>query len=94
MHIKLRYYGIVADLIESKVDSLDLKQGATVGDVFDRLTGDSEDNATILRQVSVFVDDKQANWTTVFHDDATVVLMRPVAGGAAPRAWHWNQHIE
>lgn len=86
MHIQLRYYGIVADLIESKVDSVDLHHGATVRDLLDTLTGDSEDNAAILRQVSVFVDDKQANRATILQDGATVILMRPIAGGAgAPR---------
>lgn len=82
MRINLRYYGIVGDLIRPKVDALDLDDGATVADALDILGGQSEDVAAVLRQVSVFVDDTQVARSTVLHNDATVILMRPIAGGA------------
>lgn len=88
MRIHLRYYGIVGDLIRPKVDVLELDDGATVGDAMDTLSGQSDEVAAVLRQVSVFVNDKQVDRSTVLQSDATVTLMRPIAGGTnrAPSA--------
>ena len=82
MLVLLRYHGIVGDLIRPQVDSVDLEDGATVGDVLDQLSRQSERTAAVLRQTQVFVEGRQAERSTVLSDGVTLTIMRPIAGGS------------
>lgn len=81
MNITVRYHGIIGDMLERKVETVTLSDGATIGDLVQHLTGDDETAAAILKQTRPFIDGHQADRAGALADGAEVIFMRPIAGG-------------
>lgn len=81
MNIMVKYHGIIGDMLERKVQTVTLADGATVGDLVQYLTAEDDTEAAILKQTRPFIDGQQADRAGVLHDGAEVIFMRPIAGG-------------
>lgn len=81
MDIRVKYHGIIGDMLERKVETVSLADGATVGDLVQRLTGEDETTAAILKQTRPFIDGQQADRASELAHGAEVIFMRPIAGG-------------
>jgi molybdopterin converting factor small subunit len=81
MDITVKYHGIIGDMLERKVATVTLADGATVGDLLQHLTGDDETAAAILKQTRPFIDGQQADRASSLEAGAEVIFMRPIAGG-------------
>ena len=75
MQIQLRFHGIVADLVRPKIESFELTDGATVGEVINLLGRQSKRTVAVLRQTNVFVDSHQANRAAFLTNGVTVSFM-------------------
>jgi molybdopterin converting factor small subunit len=81
MIVTVKYQGIIADLLERKSEQIALPDGATIDDLFARLTDQDDVAQTILKQTRAFIDGKQADRAAPLSDGAEVTFMRPIAGG-------------
>jgi molybdopterin converting factor small subunit len=86
MQITVKFQGIIADLLDRKLQQIDLPDGATVADLLAALTEDDEHAQAVLKQTRAFVDGKQADRIAPLADGAEVIFMRPIAGGSG-RGW-------
>lgn len=82
MIVTVRYQGIIADMLGRKSEQVTLPDGATIGDLFARLTDDDDTAQNVLKQTRAFIDGKQADRTAPLSDGAEVIFMRPIAGGS------------
>ncbi|MFN8592392.1 MAG: MoaD/ThiS family protein [Thermomicrobiales bacterium] len=83
MHVTVKYHGIIGDMLQRKTEQITLAEGATVDDLFTRLTREDEQTAAILKQTRAFIDGKQADRAAPLSDGAEVIFMRPIAGGSS-----------
>lgn len=81
MIITVKYPGIIGDMLERKSETVTLPDGATIEDLFQRLTVDDDTAASILKQTRPFVDGQQASRASALQDGVEVIFMRPIAGG-------------
>ena len=83
MHVTVRYYGIVADVARRKMESVEFSEGATVGELLDRLAADDPRIAGVAAQLRVVVNGVNAGRDTPLDADAAVVFMRAIGGGSS-----------
>lgn len=81
MQIMVKYHGIIGDMMERRVETITLADGATVGDLVQHLTGIDETDAAILKQTRPFINGQQADRASELTNGAEVIFMRPIAGG-------------
>lgn len=81
VQVTVKYQGIIADMLERKSEQIILPDGATIDDLFAKLTDRDELAQTILKQTRAFIDGKQADRAAPLPDGAEVIFMRPIAGG-------------
>ncbi|MGI8474913.1 MAG: MoaD/ThiS family protein [Thermomicrobiales bacterium] len=85
MRVTVRYYGIVADVARRKVEGVELADGASVGELLDRLSAADPRIAAVASQLQVVVNGVNAGLGTPLGADADVVFMRAVGGGSPRR---------
>lgn len=81
MVITVKYPGIIGDMLERKSEQVALPEGATVEDLFQRLTMEDETAASVLKQTRPFINGQQADRASTLPEGAEVIFMRPIAGG-------------
>lgn len=79
--VELRYFAAARAALGRSGESLAVPDGATVGDVVDRVTRDAPDAAPVLSRCSVLLDGRRAAPGDVVPDGATLDLLPPFAGG-------------
>ena len=81
MQVRVRLGAGLARLAEAPLLSLDLQDGATIADLFDRLGSDAPAVAPALRSVLPVVRGEHAERTLTLHQGDEVALLLPVSGG-------------
>jgi molybdopterin synthase catalytic subunit len=87
MKVHILPFGVLKDWLGSSATTVDLREGATVADLLERLAnGDSGRPAPPLRGIAVSVNAEYALAGHVLRDGDEVGLLPPVSGGAAHTA--------
>lgn len=86
MRITVRYFGIVADMLERRDEVATLADGATVGELVAQLAAADETFAAIVGQTAIVVDGRNVGRDEPLVDGAEVAIMRPIGGGAGDGA--------
>jgi sulfur-carrier protein len=79
--VELRYFAAARAALGRSGESLAVPDGATVGDVVDRVTQGSPEAAPVLSRCSVLLDGRRVEASVVVPDGATLDLLPPFAGG-------------
>ena len=86
MRVKVRYFGIVADMLERRDEVVVIADGATVADLVAQLAAADETFTAILGQVSIVIDGRTVARVERLSDGAEVAVMRPIGGGGGDGA--------
>ena len=81
MQVRVRLGAGLARLADAPLLSLDLEDGATVDDLFDRLGSVAPTVAPALRSVLPVVAGEHAERSRTLHQGEEVALLLPVSGG-------------
>jgi molybdopterin converting factor small subunit len=81
MQVRVRLGAGLARLAEAPLLTLDLDDGATVADLFDRLGTAAPEVAPALRSVLPVVAGEHAERSRPLHAGEEVALLLPVSGG-------------
>ncbi|MFV2144984.1 MULTISPECIES: MoaD/ThiS family protein [Isoptericola] len=79
--VELRYFAAARAALGRSTDTMDVPDGATVGDVVGHLTGASPEAGPVLARCAVLLDGRRAAPTDVVPDGSRVDLLPPFAGG-------------
>ena len=83
MEVSLRLFASLRELVGSRDLRIALREGATVGDLKDRLAADYPAARQLLSRVVFAVDDEYVAANETLHDGAEVAAIPPVSGGAS-----------
>jgi MoaE-MoaD fusion protein len=81
MRVRVLPFGILKDLLGAAATTLELPEGASIGDLLDRV-GELQNAAPALRGIAVSVNAEYATATHLLNDGDEVGLLPPVSGGA------------
>ena len=81
MRVRVLPFGILKDLLGASATTLELPEGASVGDLLD-LVGRQQKAATALRGIAVSVNAEYATANQLLRDGDEVGLLPPVSGGS------------
>jgi molybdopterin converting factor subunit 1 len=81
MKIVVRFFARARDLAGAAAMTVELADGATVGDLRRRLATDHPALANLLERSAFAVNDEFADNDLTFPPDAEVALLPPVSGG-------------
>lgn len=81
MQITVRYFAIMREHLGKNVESLNVPEGTTAGQVFALATEDSPRLAGLERAVMVMVNEDYAEPDQLLNDGDDVALIPPVSGG-------------
>ena len=90
MRVRVLPFGILKDWLGAGATTLELPEGASVGDLLDRV-GELQNSAPALRGIAVSVNAEYATATHRLTDGDEVGLLPPVSGGTEPSA---NANLE
>ena len=85
MKVRVRLFGRAKDLVGASSVTLDLPNGATVGQLRRRLAEEQPPLAALLGRSALAVNDEFADEETTLTPDADVALLPPVSGGCSSR---------
>jgi len=80
MHVRVLPFGILKDWLGTAATTLELPEGASVGDLLDRV-GELQNAVPALRGIAVSVNAEYATATHRLNDGDEVGLLPPVSGG-------------
>lgn len=83
MQVQILPFGVLKDWLGSSAYALELREGATVADLLQRLAVDRPLNPAALRGIAVSVNAEYAQSAHVLREGDEVGLLPPVSGGAA-----------
>jgi molybdopterin converting factor subunit 1 len=81
MHVKVRLFGRLHDLVGAAELERDVADGATVGDVWRQLEGEIPSVAPYSRSISAAVNTDFARMTAPLSEGDEVAFLPPVSGG-------------
>ena len=81
MRVRILPFGILKDWLGSAATTLELPEGASVGDLLDRV-GELHSTAQALRGIAVSVNAEYATATQLLNEGDEVGLLPPVSGGS------------
>jgi molybdopterin synthase catalytic subunit/molybdopterin converting factor small subunit len=87
MRVRVLPFGILKDWLGASATTLELPDGASVGDLLDRV-GELQNAAPALRGIAVSVNAEYATATHLLSDGDEVGLLPPVSGGTDSVADH------
>jgi MoaE-MoaD fusion protein len=82
MRVRVLYFGMLKDLAGKSSESLDLPEGATIGDALARLELQIPALKKALGSIAVAVNHQYAGADTKLKSDDEVALLPPVSGGS------------
>jgi molybdopterin synthase catalytic subunit len=85
MRVRVLPFGILKDWLGASATTLELPEGACVGDLLDRV-GELQNAAPALRGIAVSVNAEYATATHLLSDGDEVGLLPPVSGGTKEHA--------
>ena len=83
MRVRVLPFGVLKDWFGTSATTLELPEGASVGDLLDR-AGELHNAAPALRGIAVSVNAEYANVNRLLQDGDEVGLLPPVSGGSYP----------
>ncbi len=83
MRVRVLPFGILKDWLGATATTLELPEGASVGDLLERI-GKLQNAAPVLRGIAVSVNAEYATASRLLSDGDEVGLLPPVSGGAEP----------
>jgi len=83
MRVRVLPFGILKDWLGAAATTLELPEGASVGDLLDRV-GELQNAAPALRGIAVSVNAEYATAAHLLNDGDEVGLLPPVSGGIDP----------
>jgi molybdopterin synthase catalytic subunit len=83
MQVQILPFGVLKDWLGSAAYPVELREGATVADLLQRLAADRPLNPASLRGIAVSVNAEYAQSAHVLREGDEVGLLPPVSGGAA-----------
>ena len=81
VRVKLLYFGVLRDRFGTSDEALDLEDGATVGELLDRLRPRAPEDDRLWRSLAVAVNREYSGPDMVLRDGDEVALLPPVSGG-------------
>jgi molybdopterin converting factor subunit 1 len=81
MRVRVRLFARAKDLMGASSVTLDLAEGATVGQLRQRLAEEQPALAVLLQRSALAVNDEFAQDETILPPGAEVALLPPVSGG-------------
>ena len=81
MRVRVLPFGVLKDWLGSAATTLELPDGASVGDLLDRV-GELHSSATALRGIAVSVNAEYATASQLLNEGDEVGLLPPVSGGS------------
>ena len=84
--VTVRYFALVREALGRARDELTLPEGATAGDVLDKVLAKQPALASVRRSLMVMVNQTYAAPGTMLSDGDEVALIPPVSGGSDDRA--------
>ena len=82
MHVTVRFFGIVGDIVDKKQQDVEVPDGATVGDLLATVAGSNPGFAGIAKQVRAVANGDNVTREHLLSPGSEVVLMRAIGGGA------------
>jgi molybdopterin converting factor subunit 1 len=82
MRVRVLFFGMLKDLAGKTSDTLELPEGATVGDMLAHFESRIPRLKESLGSLAVAVNQQYAGWETGLKSDDEVALLPPVSGGA------------
>jgi MoaE-MoaD fusion protein len=88
MHVRIIPFGVLKDWLDTSAATVELPDGASVGELLERLRATLPANAPVqsLRGIAVSVNAEYAQAAHILHEDDEVGLLPPVSGGGPARA--------
>jgi len=86
MQVHILPFGVLKDWLGASSSTIELHEGATVGDLLANLSDRPSGPAAALRGIAVSVNAEYARAAHVLRDGDEVGLLPPVSGGATPAA--------
>lgn len=87
MQITIRYFAVMREHLSKGVETLEIPDGTTAGDVFALATKDAARLAGLQRSVMVMVNEEYAEPGQVLQEGDDVALIPPVSGGDDTRRY-------
>ncbi|MGB6973396.1 MAG: molybdenum cofactor biosynthesis protein MoaE [Terracidiphilus sp.] len=84
MRVRVLAFGMLKDSLGGAERAVELPEGATVGDLLDRMQ--AADGAPLLRGIAVSVNAEYARAGEILHEGDEVGLLPPVSGGSGAAA--------
>ena len=87
MRVRILFFGVLKDLAGKSSDNLELREGATVGDLLETCAARIPRLNDLLASLAVAVNQQYAGAETALKSGDEVALLPPVSGGSGVRAW-------
>jgi molybdopterin converting factor subunit 1 len=88
MRVRLLYFGVLREMASGPEETVELAEGATVGELIEILRGRTSNNSTgkgadegLWRSLAVAVNREYASINVVLREGDEVALLPPVSGG-------------
>jgi molybdopterin converting factor subunit 1 len=90
MRVRVLYFGVLRDRVGGSGDTVELKAGATVGELIEILRGRTSNDSTgnradegLWRSLAVAVNREYSSVAEVLREGDEVALLPPVSGGCS-----------
>ena len=81
MRVQVLYFGVLKGFFEGERDTVELADGARVGDLLELLRDRAAEDLPVWRSLAVAVNREYAGMDTELKDGDEVALLPPVSGG-------------
>jgi len=81
MQTKVLFFGKLKEVTGSAEQSIELRSGATIADLFDRFAGETPALAPYRSSVVASRNQEFAAWTTILEPGDEIAFLPPVSGG-------------
>ena len=81
MQVRVMYFGIISDMAKRKEEVIEIDDGTSIGDLYERLKANNTNFAEVARQTRPVVNGKNATPDDLLEDGDEVAIMRAIGGG-------------
>ena len=81
MHTRVLFFGKLKELAGAAEQSVELRSGATIADLFDRFAQKAPELSSYRSSVVASRNQEFAPWTTVLEPGDEIAFLPPVSGG-------------
>ena len=81
MQTRVLFFGKLKEITGSAEQSVELRSGATIADLFDRFTSETPALSSFRSSVVASRNQEFAPWTTILEPGDEIAFLPPVSGG-------------